>query len=377
MAYIMNSFVQIFIFLICSFVGQVICQGGSVTDLVGCEGRCFSRYNSSFPCQCTKRCIAHEDCCVGNNGYLKTCQPMCAEKCQIYLPDKEKCQKCAFTNGSCVTNKEIFEFSKRLWKENTFKPRSTDFVINKQGFTTDKNTTDKADEKLFTYVDESILQLESFQKLIALFDNYEKSLGIDESFINNKKKEQNDFINFVLRTPVGKALRQFLFKHGLSGCGRTSDFKNILRKIWFENFSRKKGAMDTSGFEHVFLGEHYNNKTSGFHNWVRYYLLEKDEKINYMGHLDTPEDNFAPGRQRLQFVWEGHRKRLTSFIVGTTPEWEFSVITLCYLTRPGMRCKVSLEDLNGSPYDVEIQTYTWSRTAHQNGLRYIGTAYVL
>ncbi|XP_077974717.1 uridylate-specific endoribonuclease-like [Styela clava] len=375
--YFRNSVVLICVFLICAFVGQGNCQDGNNTESFSCEGRCFEEIDEKFSCHCNRQCIAYDDCCHGNDVFLEMCQPMCAEKCQIYLPDKERCQKCAFTNGSCVTNLEIFKFSKRLWKENTFKSRSTDFTFNKQGLTTPRNTVDKADGKLFTYVNESILQLESFQKLIALFDNYEKALGINETFTKNKKKEQNAFINYVLSTPVGKALRQFLVKHGLSGCGRTSDFKKILRQIWFASFSGKEGAMDSSGFEHIFIGEHYDNKTTGFHNWVRYYLLEKDGEIDYRGHLDKPEDNFESGRQKIQFVWEGHRKPISSMFVGTSPEWEFCVYTLCFLTRPGIRCKISLEDLDGNPYDVEIQTYPWTEILPQNGLHHISTAFII
>ncbi len=39
------------------------------------------------------------------------------------------------------------------------------------------------------------------------------------------------------------------------------------------------------GFEHVFVGEWKDNKVGGQHSWVKYYLLEKANKIDYHGYI--------------------------------------------------------------------------------------------
>ncbi len=41
---------------------------------------------------------------------------------------------------------------------------------------------------------------------------------------------------------------------------------------------------DTSGFEHVFVGETDSYKISGFHNWVQFYLEEKKNALTYKGY---------------------------------------------------------------------------------------------
>ena len=42
---------------------------------------------------------------------------------------------------------------------------------------------------------------------------------------------------------------------------------------------------DSSGFEHVFVGETRRTKeVIGFHNWIQFYLQEKRGNVDYMGH---------------------------------------------------------------------------------------------
>ena len=43
--------------------------------------------------------------------------------------------------------------------------------------------------------------------------------------------------------------------------------------------------MDSSGFEHVFVGESQKKKANvaGFHNWIQFYLQEKKGLLDYKG----------------------------------------------------------------------------------------------
>lgn len=45
--------------------------------------------------------------------------------------------------------------------------------------------------------------------------------------------------------------------------------------MWFTAYSRTAGVLDSSGFEHVFLGEIRNRDVLGMHNWMRMY----DEEV--------------------------------------------------------------------------------------------------
>ena len=64
-----------------------------------------------------------------------------------------------------------------------------------------------------------------------------------------------------------------------------TDFRAKVEKIWFHPY-RRGSATDTSGFEHVFVGEFKKGiKVNGFHNWLRFYLLEKTGELNYFGYV--------------------------------------------------------------------------------------------
>ena len=45
---------------------------------------------------------------------------------------------------------------------------------------------------------------------------------------------------------------------------------------------------DSSGFEHVFVGETRGaNEVFGFHNWIQFYLQEKASHVDYQGYILT------------------------------------------------------------------------------------------
>ncbi len=67
------------------------------------------------------------------------------------------------------------------------------------------------------------------------------------------------------------------------------DLRSTIENIWFSPYKRGSPA-DTSGFEHVFAGEYKKGtKVNGFHNWVRFYLLEKDGEMNYYGYVNIDQ----------------------------------------------------------------------------------------
>uniref|UniRef100_A0A0M3HGC5 Endoribonuclease n=1 Tax=Ascaris lumbricoides TaxID=6252 RepID=A0A0M3HGC5_ASCLU len=64
-------------------------------------------------------------------------------------------------------------------------------------------------------------------------------------------------------------------------------FRFWISQLWFVRYSRARGIADTSGFEHVFMGETKNGEVAGMHNWLRFYLLERNasEHFDYKGFL--------------------------------------------------------------------------------------------
>ncbi|CAH1798401.1 unnamed protein product, partial [Owenia fusiformis] len=102
-------------------------------------------------------------------------------------------------------------------------------------------------------------------------------------------------------------------------------FVQQLNDTWFKVYSRSKGrAMDSSGFEHVFVGEIKRSKVSGFHNWVQYYQEEK-----------KGETELFSERERCQPVpiltsshnWQGAFNAIGRWYMRTSPEFEMAIYT--------------------------------------------------
>ena len=67
------------------------------------------------------------------------------------------------------------------------------------------------------------------------------------------------------------------------------EFKSLLHQYWFQPYSRDgQEALDSSGFEHTFLGEISEDGGSvlGYYNWVSTYYEEKAGRFQYGESLD-------------------------------------------------------------------------------------------
>ena len=61
-------------------------------------------------------------------------------------------------------------------------------------------------------------------------------------------------------------------------------FKHWMKTVWFGLYPRINPILGSSGFEHVFLGE-FKAGISGLHSWLRFYQLEVENHINYLGYI--------------------------------------------------------------------------------------------
>lgn len=151
------------------------------------------------------------------------------------------------------------------------------------------------------------------------------------------------------------------------------DENSQLKKMWFGLYSRQNGKLDSSGFEHMFVGEIKSGDVSGFHNWVQFYTQEQDGDLNYYGYTNTQE----PRLYGVHFEWDGAEKPVSSTLVGSSPEYDMAIFTLCHLARPDSQCKVTLLNESGRSYTRNIQTWAWTKTTPGNGLYYVASAYFL
>jgi poly(U)-specific endoribonuclease len=74
--------------------------------------------------------------------------------------------------------------------------------------------------------------------------------------------------------------------------------------------------LEFEGFEHVFSGEWRQGIVEGHHNWIRYYLQEKDGDINYHGYFGHEQQNYIG---TFQYKWKGFLKKIGGFFFQTSP----------------------------------------------------------
>lgn len=215
-----------------------------------------------------------------------------------------------------------------------------DYTISVQGrasFVTQGShvVQDHASQPLFSNVNENKMRnMTTFSRFTALLDNYERSTGVAERVTTEELTEMNLFLDAVLETEVMKRAHTYLVSKGQSNSNLRL-FKNQLRLIWFHLYHRQRNAgLDSCGFEHVFVGETKSGtEIVGFHNWVQFYLQEKNAHLDYKGYKARNHD--LPDQDdhvlNLQFSWHGLLKPVGSAFIGTSPEFEMALFTIVFL----------------------------------------------
>ncbi|CAK6955646.1 uridylate-specific endoribonuclease A [Scomber scombrus] len=356
-----------------------LCKAGSTS----CKGRCGENYNSQNKCHCNSKCTQHNNCCSDYADLCNTGAMSCKGRCGENYNSQNKCHcnsKCAQHNNCCsdyadlcnseggggggggavITDVEIKAVSEALYALDSNKASASELIIDPQALVPDSQTssqTDLSSVPLFSYVDEGVLfSRPTYAAFLAVLDNYNRMTGQAEDFSPQQLAEQETFVRETMsNTELGRELFAFLYTKGVYAT--EEDFIYDLKMMWFGLYSRNNNRMDSSGFEHIFAGEVKGGKVSGFHNWIQFYLLEKSGLLNYYSHsFNGPWTNY-PDVMGMQFKWDGYFKQVGSAIIGCSPEFDFALYSLCYITRPGKQCRLSL-----GGQELIIQTYTWEKT---------------
>ncbi|XP_048055330.1 LOW QUALITY PROTEIN: uridylate-specific endoribonuclease A [Megalobrama amblycephala] len=270
-----------------------------------------------------------------------------------------------------VTDAEIKSLSETLYKLDYNRATASELVIDPQTLISSSETGSKNDlssRPLFKQVSSTLLSKPTYKALLNLLDNYKRMTGEVEDVPSQEVQEQDTFLQQTMNTDLGKELYKFLNSKG--AYSSQSEFIQDLKMMWFGLYSRSSGKLDSSGFEHIFVGEIKSGKVSGFHNWLQFYQLEKQGLLNYYSHsFDGPWTTY-PDVLGMQFNWDGYFKEVGSAFIGCSPEFDLAIYSLCYITRPGKRCYVSL-----GGQTLGIQTYTWDNSSYGDGKKYIASAY--
>jgi len=309
----------------------------------------------------------------------------------------------------------------RLWDLDT--NRLTDDVHYKldvggahRGF---GSTADESPDPLFAYVDPALLDggddYPTYTTFYALLDNYSREVGVAEVVTAEEVQEEAAFLDAIMATAPMAYAHAYLLKRGKLGRAQRSEagFKALLHELWFELYSRSgghHGARDSSGFEHVFVGEVKNGEVSGFHNWLAFYKEERRGTVDYKGYIPArrrakkaaqqqqqrgnggrqggDERRVAPdggsytkrefrsyyggydewdgaaahehdeGEKHLltiSFAWDGVIKSIGSSFIGVSPEFEMALYTLMFL------CGEEENDVEIGGYKVRVTCYSMGR----------------
>ncbi|CAL8335733.1 unnamed protein product [Lota lota] len=314
-----------------------------------CKGRCDETFDPQNKCHCNSKCSQHGNCCG------------------------DVCSVCGGGGGSSISDSEIRAISEALYALDSNKASASELVLDHQVLVPDSQTSaqkDLAPLPLFRFLDEEALfSRPTYAALLAVLDNYQRMTGQDEVFSPRQLEEQETFVReSISNTELGRELYAFLFTKGRYAS--EEDFIQDLKMMWFGLYSRNNKKMDSSGFEHIFAGEIKGGKISGFHNWIQFYLQEKQGLLNYYSHSFNGPWTTHPDVLGMQFGWDGYYKQVGSAMVGCSPEFDLAMYSLCYIARPGKRCSLSL-----GGQELIIQTYTWENSSYGEGKKYIASAF--
>ncbi|KAB0402630.1 hypothetical protein E2I00_000840 [Balaenoptera physalus] len=375
----------------------VLCRLAWAGQLESCASRCHEKFDRDAACQCDRRCPRHGNCCEDYERLCtdlyaapNSCQGRCLEAfdkhhlchCNARCPEFGNC--CEDFESLCghegfsrisdaITKEELQSTSEKIYRADTNKAQKADIVLNSQNCISPSETSDQVDrcpEPLFTYVNKKLFSKPTYAAFINLLNNYQRATGHGEHFTAQQLAEQDTFLREAMKTAVMKELYGFL--HQQNRYSTEQEFVNDLKNMWFGLYARGKEEKDSGGFEHVFSGEVKKGKVTGFHNWIQFYMQEKEGLVDYYSHICDGRWDSHPHVLALQFSWDGYYKEVSSTFIGSSPEFEFALYSLCFIARPGKVCQLSL---GGHP--LAIQTYTWDKSTYGNGKKYIATAYVV
>lgn len=260
-------------------------------------------------------------------------------------------------------DEELFQFAEELLQKDT--NNAVKYVnVNYQGKTSSSSKVDQAQLPLLD-ISKDIMNHPTISKLILFYNNYILDTAANEYITPQERNEENNLLDAILPTAVFQHTRNFLIKKDKIPKD-PKQFRELMKKIWFNMYSRGGGKIGSSGFEHVFLAELKNNVVSGLHNWVYFSDEEKKNNANYLGYMKKIDLNNKGAILKYHFEFYGKDKPVGSMFIGTSPELEMALYTTCFILRPDLPCPLKL---GGNR--LVIRTYTY----RYRGSKMIGSAF--
>ncbi|KAI8438614.1 hypothetical protein MSG28_011052 [Choristoneura fumiferana] len=226
--------------------------------------------------------------------------------------------------GPQFTSREFSQFAKK-WGFNHV--RSSPHYAQSNG---------QAERSIQTY-DSFTSSLEySDDPKVNTFARLKKDTLVNEYVTPQERNEENAFMDTIMSTAV--------IRYVTPDPRQQRDF---LKQLWFGLYSRGKGKISSSGFEHIFVSELKNGDVLGLHNWIFFAREEAANRVNYLGYLKYVQLNDKGVVMKLHFNQNGVDKPVNSMFIGTSPELEIALYTLCFITRADNDCDLKLGNKDG------------------------------
>jgi poly(U)-specific endoribonuclease len=256
-------------------------------------------------------------------------------------------------NGLIISKDDMEKLTEDLMTKDT--NNGFKFVtMNLQGQKMDDSVKDDAPEPLLV-VKSDAYGIPTVQAVLTLHDNYELDVKTKENLTPEKRKEESDLLDQFLQTEVMKTTMKFLSDKGFIP-NDEYEFKDSLKRIWFTQFKRIDGDPGSSGFETVFLAEKFDSEIIGMHNWIYYAKQEEAKKLNYLGYIKEKKLGTNGAIVKLRSTLNEVVQPVTTIFVGTSPELEMALYTICFFTNPNQPCPIKL---GGTEFIIIANAFTY------------------
>ncbi|KAI6180301.1 Endoribonuclease [Aphelenchoides besseyi] len=240
-----------------------------------------------------------------------------------------------------VSDDAIVQLVNSMRAADTEKPQFCDITLNYQG---NFNGRDSVPYNLFNSVNSALFKRPSFAKLLALRKYFNPQTGVAEVQSQAKIHAIKDFFEAVWSSGPFKKLIEFVRAHNHPWAKDPNTFRQAIMSLWFDSFSRAKGKLDSAVMADL--------ERSPTENFI------------YRGYIRKEFDVIA----EVNLMWKGFEKPHGSFLANSSPAFDFSLLTACFLARrgPGNKCFAVIDGCN-----IAVQSYEQL----QNGKIFIGTVY--
>ncbi|XP_017892092.1 poly(U)-specific endoribonuclease homolog [Ceratina calcarata] len=247
-----------------------------------------------------------------------------------------------------ISDDELYKITEELFAKNPHN-LSKYIKLNLQAKAASTNITDQAKEPLFE-VDPELFEYPTIYVTRSLYDTYEHDFRKKLNRTLETRKQENLLIDTVLETSEMSSAMRWLADKGFID---PDDFekKDVLRRIWFTIFSGS-----TCGFERVFAAENYGTAVIGVQDWIYFASQESLKRMNYMGYVDKLDLGNTASLLKLNFEMDGIVRPNATIFIGTLPELEMSLYTICFHARPNNVCPVSL---GGTKFTIYTHSFTY------------------